>query len=74
MADINDVKYDMNLLTLAEYRKFARGGFQEEADDEILARVTGIPVDDIRALSFLSYRRLVQGFFAAATGKLDDPN
>ena len=69
-----EIEYNMNLLTVAEYRKFSKGNFQEEADDEILARVTGKPVEEIRALPFMDYRRMVQGFFESAMKKLDDPN
>jgi hypothetical protein len=67
-------KFDFDKITIAEYRKFAGGSLMEEADDELLAKVTGMTVEAIRGLSHTEYRRLLQRFFKAAREPLADPN
>jgi hypothetical protein len=78
MADITingvEIIFDMEAVTIAEYRAFAKGSMMEEEDDVLLAKVAGMNVDDVRALSHPNYRRLLKGFFDKAREPLADPN
>jgi hypothetical protein len=76
MAEIGgiEITFDLEKVSISEYRKFSSGSLMDEADDEILARVTGQPVEWVRGLSQPNYRRLCRAFFKRASGPLDDPN
>ena len=78
MADITldgkDLTFDLEQLTITEYRKFASGGMLDDQDDELLARVVGEPVEWVRGLSQPNYRRLLRAFFKKASEPLTDPN
>ena len=78
MADITingiEIDFDLEKITISEHRKFARGSMLDEEDDEILAKVTGQPVEWIRDLSQVDYRRLLAGYFKKAREPLADPN
>ena len=78
MADVNinglEITFDLERITITEYRKFATGALLSADDDEILARVCGQPVEWVGALSQPNYRRLTAAFFKAAREPLNDPN
>jgi len=69
-----DITFDLEKITITEYRKFATGALLSADDDEILARVCGQPVEWVGALSQPNYRRLTAAFFKAAREPLNDPN
>jgi hypothetical protein len=78
MADvtINDTEltFDLDAISISEYRAFAKGGLVDEKDDEVLAKVTGHPVEFFRELSQLKYRHVLRAFFRKASEPLADPN
>ena len=78
MADITiagvELVFDLECVTIAEYRSFAKGSFTEEGDDDILARACGQTVEWVRGLSQPNYRRVLKGFFDKARAPLADPN
>jgi hypothetical protein len=69
-----EITFDLELITITEYRKFATGALLSADDDEILARVCGQPVEWVGGLSQPSYRRLTAAFFKKAREPLSDPN
>ena len=78
MADVNinelEITFDLEQITITEYRKFATGALLSAEDDEILARVCGRTVEWVGALSQPNYRRLAAAFFKKAREPLADPN
>lgn len=78
MADITingvDIDFDLEQITITEYRKFAKGQMLNAEDDIILAKVSGQTVEYIQALSHSSYRRMLSAFFKKAREPLADPN
>ncbi len=78
MADVvigeTELVFDLEKLTITEYRKFAGGTMLDEQDDELLARVLDKPVEWLRTLSQPNYRRVLNAFFEKARSPLDDPN
>ncbi len=72
LSDGREIAYDLSKLTLREYRSLFEAGQPDAEADAILGKVTGL--NDIDALPYLDWRRLMQGFFKAAREPLADPN
>lgn len=64
---------DLDKVTIAEYRKFAQSPMRDGECDGILAAAAGLTVEQVGALTFNDYRRLVRAFFQAAQEPLADP-
>ena len=78
MADVKigdtELTFDLEKITITEYRDFAKGSFTDGEDDSVLAKVTGQPVEYFSALSQPAYRRVLVAFFKKAREPLSDPN
>lgn len=68
------VTFDLELVTHGEYDQFRQGKLGPEKDDELLARVSGLPVATLQGLTQLEYRRLLKAFFKKVLAPLDDPS
>ena len=71
LSDGRTVTYDLERLSIREYRSLFESGQPDAEADAILSRVTGLDVGD---LSYLDWRKLAAGFFKAAREPLADPN
>jgi hypothetical protein len=67
-----EIAFDLEVVTIAEYVKFAGGILPTEGDFTLLAKVSGLTVDAIKNLSQPAYRKLVRAYFKAANST--DPN
>ncbi len=65
---------DLEQVTIREFRNFAKGNLLSEEDDAILAKATGMTVEEIGNLPQPTYRRLLRDFFQTAQEPLNDPN
>ncbi len=65
---------DLEKVSIREFRNFAKGTMLAEEDDAILAKATGMTVEEIGNLPQPVYRRLLRDFFQAAQEPLADPN
>jgi hypothetical protein len=68
-------KYEFNLdaLTIEEYSEIANSSISDRSHDEIIAKITGISVGEIKKMPFNQYRRLIKAFFNACAEPLADP-
>lgn len=66
--------FDLTKITIAEYRRLFAKDQPDEEGDATLAKVAGIPVEEIVKLPYPEYRRLVKEFFEAAREPLNSPN
>lgn len=59
-------QFDFEKITIKEYRNLLSPSYPEEEGDEIAARVAGLTVADIEAMSYAEWRRFMRLFFEAA--------
>ncbi len=78
MSDVNindvEITFDLEKITITEYRKMAKGLLLEDEDDALLARVGDVTLEWLQGLSQPKYRRYVKAFFDKAREPLADPN
>ncbi len=79
MADIklkdgSEVTFDLEAITYSDYRHFAAGALTVDEDNQMLAKVTGLPLDQVGKLTLKEWRQVARAFFRKAAGPLDDPN
>jgi hypothetical protein len=74
LKDGTEITFDLDAVSISEYRQFAKGAMTEEQDDEIIARASGLPLETIRKMGQETFRRFLQAFFMKSTRPLDDPN
>ena len=74
LSDGKKITIDVSKITLGEWRGLFSGKGTLEQDDEILSKVSGIPVDEIESLFYQDYRRIVQAMLKAGNEPLSDPN
>jgi hypothetical protein len=74
VVDLNDIRIDMNLVSIREYRALFGPGQPQDQEDATIAKAAGITVDELLSLSQPDYRRLCKRFFDAAREPLSDPN
>jgi hypothetical protein len=65
---------DLSRVTIADYRRVTNSRITEPKGDDVLAAAAGLTVEQVQALPFQDYRRLLQAFFKAAGEPLSDPN
>jgi hypothetical protein len=74
LKDGQEVNFDLEALTWFEYEEFRRGALSTEQDAELLARVSGLSLDVIKALSIVQYKRLLKALMKKSSAPVDDPN
>lgn len=67
------VKLNLNAITIKEYRALF-DDHPVDQDDELLAKATGLSVDELTGLGYADYRALVKAFFDTARDPLANPN
>ena len=65
---------DLNRITIKEFRSLLDEKQTAEEGDVILAKACGVTVDEIQAMPYTEYRRLVKSFYEKAREPLADPN
>jgi hypothetical protein len=73
LADGRELVFDLDRLSMREYRAFCKGSLLSEDDDQLLAKVTGLPVESFGDLPQPEYRRVLAAFFTKAREPLADP-
>jgi len=66
--------FDLHQVSRKEYNAFRRGQLTDEADNALLAKVTGMSVDMIDAMPLDEFKLLLAAFFKKAREPLADPN
>jgi hypothetical protein len=74
MVDVNDIKIDLSVVSIREYRALFDKDQPQDAEDATIAKACGITVDELLDLPQPDYRRLCKRFFDAAREPLADPN
>ena len=65
---------NLSLISIKEFRSLLDEKQTAEEGDVILAKACGVTVDEIQALPYPDYRRLVKAFYEKAREPLADPN
>jgi hypothetical protein len=69
-----EITFDLDGLTLEEYRALLHPQQDKADEDRILARVCGMTPEEYRAIPFKTWRRLCKAFFEHAMEPLKDPS
>lgn len=70
----SEVDFDLDAFTIDEYDQFRRGMLPDGGDYDFMAKATGMKAAEVKALSFMDWKRLVSAFFKKTTSPLNDPN
>jgi hypothetical protein len=69
-----DITFDLSKMSVKEYRRLFDKEQTQAEEDETLARVCGLTVDEYLAIPYPEWRSLTIAFFGAARRPLADPN
>lgn len=72
---MTDTKFviDLSKVRIGEYRELANSQMGDAKGDAVLGKAAGLTADEINALPFNDYRRLLKAFFKASSEPLADP-
>lgn len=74
LKDGREVDFDLDSITWYEYEEFRRGALTTDQDADVLAKASGMTIDDIKKLSVMDYKRLLKALFKKSSAPVDDPN
>lgn len=74
LPDGRGITFDLDALTLDEYRHLLSPKQEREREDEIMARVCGMTADEYKAIPYRTWRHLCRAFLEKAREPLADPN
>lgn len=70
LKDGTEVTFDLEKITVEEYRAMFKPGATQDAEDALVARVAGIDQDRFKSMSLHEYKKFVQAFYAKAVNPL----
>lgn len=74
LSDGREVTFDLTKISLREYRALFDPTQKQSDEDVILARLSGMDVDEYLDLPYPDWRKLVMAFFTVARQPLSSPN
>jgi hypothetical protein len=74
LADGREIFFDLNRITVREWRSLFKEDQPTDEEDAILAKAAGIEPAEIEKLGHTDWRRFAGAFFKRAGDPLEDPN
>lgn len=74
LSDGREVTFDMYQITISEFRSLFNQGQDQDAENQLLAKVSGMAVDEFEVLPYPDWRLLTTAFFAKAKEPLKEKN
>ena len=74
LSDGREITFDLNKITIKEYRALFRVEQPDEEEYASLAKVSGLTAEEVANLGFKDWRRFARAFFEKASQPLADPN
>ncbi len=74
LSDGREINFDLYKLSIAEFRALIDPNRPNEEGDSLIAKVSGLSLDEVLNLPYPDYRLLVRAFFDKASNPLADPN
>lgn len=74
LSDGREISFDMNAITLGEWRMLFDSSIPTEDDDIIMAKAAGLAPEELSEIGYQDYRELARAFFKKAREPLADPN
>ena len=59
LSDGKEVIFDLKKMTRQEYRDLHNPAYTDENDDLVLAKITGIDIEELRVMNMEDYSRLI---------------
>ena len=72
LSDGREIDFDFSDLTISEFRSIRDPYEPDYKSDELLARVSGLTVEEVENMKFLEFRRFIKRFYQVAY--LPDPD
>jgi hypothetical protein len=72
LKDGTEIDFDLEKVTVEEYRALFKPGATQEVEDELVARVAGLKKEAFGKMSLKEYKKFVQAFYAKAVNPLAD--
>jgi hypothetical protein len=64
---------DLKSVSIADYRRLLNSDVKEQTGDDVLAKASGMNLQEISELPYKEYRRLIRAFFKACNEPDVDP-
>lgn len=74
LPDGREITFDLSEMTYGQWLGMFDAKESDERSDETLARVAGLEMDDLKAISYPEYKRLLAVFFKRCRDPISDPN
>lgn len=74
LSDGRTLKADFRKITIREYRAMFEPGRPQEYEDEIVARVYGLTVEELLGMNYVDYHAIGRDFFEHVQKPLENPN
>ena len=74
LSDGREITFDLSKITYGQWLGLFDPKESEDRSDMTIARVAGLSFEELKAVSYLDYRRITEAFFRKAREPLADPN
>lgn len=71
LKDGTEITFDLEKITVEEYRNMFKPGATQEAEDALVARVAGIDPSAFKKMSLREYKKFTQAFYTKAVNPLE---
>ena len=71
LKDGTEITFDLEKITVEEYRGMFKPGATQEAEDAMVARVAGIDPAMFKKMSLHEYKKFTQAFYTKAVNPLE---
>lgn len=74
LSDGREITFDLNLITMREYRGLFDRKEPKEVSDAKIAKCAGLDPDEFTNMGFVDWHKVSDGFFRAAKEAANNPN
>jgi hypothetical protein len=68
----SEVVVDLTKISIKEWREMWKTETEDDVSDELVARIVGMTIDELRGLNFRDFQRVAMAIRKAALNPLDD--
>lgn len=74
LPDGKEITFDLTKMTYGQWLGMFDPKESDERSDETLCRVAGLEMEEMKAITYPEYRKLLAAFFKRCRSPLSDPN
>lgn len=72
LSNGSEINVDLERISIKEWRDMWKTETDDDVSDELVARIVGMTIDELRALSFRDFQRVAKAIRKAAMNPLED--